>query len=631
MKLLLIHSDFIEYEVKKKALKNAEQIPKGKKKDRMEECLVVFTAVEKIDESNVEGAAQKAFDKIKEVSSKVNTRNIMLYPYAHLSPDLAKPDSAVKVMEKTEELLKKDKYNIKRAPFGWYKAFDIACKGHPLSELSSSLYPEEAAETKKKEIVSDAIIAEKKLKSYWYIMGADGKLTDVGKFDFKKHPNLKLFAFYEKEKDRCSNKEPAHISLMKKLELVDYEPASDSGNMRYYPKGRLIKKLLEEFVTDKIVDYGGVEVETPIMYDMKHPTLEKYLHKFPARQYQISSDKKNFFLRFSACFGQFLMAHDAAISYKNLPLRLYELTRYSFRREQRGELCGLRRLRAFTMPDVHAICSDWEQVKKEYQQRLELCIDIIKGIGIDLSELEMGLRITKEFYEKNKELVKSLVKKFGKPVLVEMWDERKFYFILKYEFNFVDTVQKVAALSTDQIDVENGERYDINYVDSDGKKKHPIILHCSPSGAIERVIYALMEIQAKKMAKGITARYPLWLAPTQVRLIPVSPENHLNKCKEIYKEMFSQDIRVDIDDQTESISKRVRQAEKEWIPYILVIGDKELKSNKFKIRIRGKKEPAEMPGDELVKEIKKITRDKPFKPLPLPYLISKRPKFVTMD
>ncbi|MBN2458887.1 threonine--tRNA ligase [Candidatus Woesearchaeota archaeon] len=641
MKILFIHADFIEYEARKKAIKSAEEVPKGKEKDRMEECLVAFTAVEKVDEANPCGAAKKAFEEIKKISSQVQAKNIMLYPYAHLSPDLSKPEQAVEVMKETEKLLKEAKYNVKRAPFGWYKSFNIACKGHPLSELSSSLIPdakegEEGKEgseggAKACEVVSEALKAEEKLKSYWYIMDEDGKLHDVSEFNFSKYPKLKKFAFYEKQKDRTSACEPLHIALMKKLELVDYEPASDCGNMRYYPKGRLIKKLLEEYVTDKVVAYGGVELETPVMYDMKHPTLEKYLHKFPARQYQITSDKKNFFLRFAACFGQFLIAHDAVISYKHLPLKLYELTRYSFRREQRGELCGVRRLRAFTMPDVHALCSDLEQAKEEYKIRFQLCMDVLKGCGIEPKDYEMGLRVTKEFYEQNKPLIVGLAKKLGKPILVEMWDERKFYFILKYELNYVDSVDKAAALSTDQIDVENGERYDMSFTDKDGKKKYPVVLHCSPSGAIERVIYTLLELQGEKIQKGQVPEFPLWLCPTQVRLIPVSPEKHLEKCNELAKEIFGERIRIDIDDNTESIGKRVRQAEKEWVPYILVVGDEELKADKFKARVRGKKDAVEMGKHELIKEIKEKTKEFPWKPLPLPMLLSKRPQFQTMN
>jgi threonyl-tRNA synthetase len=105
----------------------------------------------------------------------------------------------------------------------------------------------------------------------------------------------------------------------------------------------------------------------------------------------------------------------------------------------------------------------------------------------------MALRTTKDFYKDNKEFILELVKKIGKPILLEMWNDRIFYFILKFEFNFVDISNKASALSTDQIDIENGKRYDIKFIDKDGTEKHPLILHCSPSGAIERVIYALLE------------------------------------------------------------------------------------------------------------------------------------------
>ena len=220
-----------------------------------------------------------------------------------------------------------------------------------------------------KEVVSEALRAEEELRSSWYIFTPEGEAKPVEEFDFDGHENLRKFVDYEVRKIRAVEKEPPHVSLMRSLELVDYESASDPGNMRYYPKGRMIKALLEEYVTRTVLDYGGMDVETPIMYDMNHPTLSKYLHRFPARQYTIESDEDRYFLRFAACFGQFLMAHDATISYRNLPLRIYELTRYSFRREQRGELVGLRRLRAFTMPDVHAFCRDLAQAKKEFDKR----------------------------------------------------------------------------------------------------------------------------------------------------------------------------------------------------------------------------------------------------------------------
>jgi len=622
MKLLLIHSDFIEYEVKDKAIKNPEETEK--KSGKMEEALTAFTAVEKVDEKSPSKAVLQTVSEIKKTAEQLKVKNIMLYPYAHLSSDLASPKKAQEILIEIEYELKNHHFNVHRSPFGWYKAFKISCKGHPLSELSREIVPGEETESLKQ---------ERKLSSYWYILTEDGKLNDIGDYNFKGNENLKKFSFYEKEKSRAVKQEPPHVKLMQKLEIADYEPASDGGNMRFYPKGRFIKKLIEEYVTQRVVEYGGLEVETPIMYDMDHPTLSKYLQRFPARQYQIESDKRNFFLRFAACFGQFLMAHDATISYKDLPLKVYELTKYSFRREQSGELTGLRRLRAFTMPDVHAFTSDLPMAMDEFKVRFDLSLSVLNNIGIDNDDIEMALRTTKDFYEKHKNFMLDLVKKLGKPVLLEMWDERIFYFILKYEFNFVDVSEKASALSTDQIDIENGERYDIKFTDKDGKIKHPLILHCSPSGAIERVIYALLEKEAIKINKGQKPMLPIWLSPVQIRFIPVGSE-FVETCKHFIDEFDKISpfihIRADIDDREESVSKKIREAEKEWTPIIIVVGDREKESKKFSPRFR-----IDKIGDgskaysvnELHDFIAKQTQGFPQKQLPLSTYLSKRPKF----
>ncbi len=622
MKILLLHADYLKFRAIKKALKNSKKA--GKKEEKVKECLVVFTAVEKRDEKDTENSVKRLVSEIEDVSGKVKTKNIILYPYAHLSSNLASPDKAVIILNKTEKTLKKKKYTVTKAPFGWYKSFEIKVKGHPLSELSREFGPEE----KKGREETESLKKERKLKSYWHILDTKGKLYDISKFNYEKHEKLKKFAVYEKEKSRKVQQEPPHVDIMRKLELVDYEPASDSGNLRYYPKGRLIKKLIEEYVTKKVIEYGGLEVETPIMYDIEHPTLSEYLKRFPARQYQIESDKRRFFLRFAACFGQFLMAHDATLSYRNLPFRPYELTRYSFRREQSGELTGLRRLRAFTMPDVHAIVRDMKQAKEEYEKRFNLSLNVLDNIGIKKQDIEMALRTTKDFFKNNKKFIMNFVKKIGKPILLELWDERIFYFILKYEFNFVDNSDKASALSTDQIDIENGERYGINFMDKDGKKKHPLILHCSPSGAIERVMYALLEKSAYDEKKGKKPMLPLWLSPTQIRIIPVSPEKHLKYSLKISEELEKENIRVDIDDNMETIGKRIRNAEKEWIPYIIVIGDNEIKNKKLPARVRKTGKQESMSRKELVKEINEKTKEMPFDPLPLPKLLSKRPIFV---
>jgi len=621
MKILCLHSDFVEFEAKKKALKSAPDVEKAKKK--IEECLVVLTSVEKRDENDPDAIAERYVKEVKAVAKEVKADSIVIYPYVHLTSEPSSPQVAMDILKKVEKDLKKD-FKENSSPFGYYKAFTIACKGHPMAELSREFGPESKDACCGE---SEALKKEEKIKSYWHIMDVDGKLHDIDKFNFQGHENLKKFAVYEKEKVRQVDKEPAHVALMKKLEIADYEPGSDAGNMRYYPKGRLMKSLLETYITDRVVDYGGVEVETPIMYDMNHPTLSKYLQRFPARQYQIDSDKRSFFLRFAACFGQFLMAHDATISYRDLPLKLYEMTRYSFRREQSGELTGLRRLRAFTMPDCHALCADLDQAMKEFKIRYKFCHSVLKGVGLKKDDVELAVRVTKEFYEKNKEIVEGLVKEIGKPALIEMWDERIFYFMLKYELNFVDGLDKASALSTDQIDVENGERYNMQFTDKDGKKKHPLVLHCSPSGAIERNIYALLEKAAMQQNEGKTPMLPLWLAPTQVRVIPVN-EKFNKDAEKIAEEIAKENIRVDIDDRELHVGKKIRAAEIEWCSTTIVYGEKEKKSKKLNVRIRGKKDLQAMSTKQLIENIKKETEGMPFKKLSLPRELSKRPIFV---
>ncbi|RLI78691.1 threonine--tRNA ligase [Archaeoglobales archaeon] len=620
MKLLLIHADYMEYEVKKKTKLAEEYSGKG---ERIDEVLVVFTAVEKEDDEEV---VERAVNEVVNVARKVNVNKVLIYPYAHLSLNLADADKGVSLLKLFEAKLNElDEFEVHRSPFGWYKAFKISCKGHPLSELSREIKGIE-------EDVTQALKAEEKVKSYWYILKPDGELVEIENFDFSNYKKLEKFVNYEIAKKRAVDRIPPHVEYMRRLQIADYEEASDSGHLRYYPKGRLIKSLLETFVTEKCIEYGAMEVETPIMYDRNHPTLRKYLERFPARQYIIKGDKRDFFLRFAACFGQFLMSSDATITYKNLPLKMYELTRYSFRKEQRGELVGLRRLRAFTMPDMHTITKDMEQAKQEFFNQYRLSIDVLKDIGLDPEDYEVAIRITRDFYEENKNFVHSLVEVLRKPILIEMWDQRFFYFVLKFEFNFVDALDKASALSTVQIDVENAERYGIDFVDEDGSKKKPFILHCSASGAIERVMYALLEKAYFMMENGKLPMLPVWLSPTQVRIIPVS-EKFLDYALNIANQIERENIRVDVDDRDETLAKKIRDAATEWIPYIVVVGEKEMKENTLMVTIRKKSTQKEqkkvkMKIEELVDLVKQECKGKPFKRLCLPKLLSTRPTFV---
>ena len=615
MRLLQLHCNNFEYAPTKKEISLAEEIEPETKS--LENVVVTFVAVEKGDDKSV---ARKAINEIKESLQKIGCKKLLLYPYAHLSSNLASPSLALSLLKEMESLA--TDLDVSRAPFGWTKSYKLDVKGHPLAETSKSI-----TKGTTEDETSEAVKSEEKIKSYWYILSPDGTMQEFDKFNFSKYPQLEILAKYESAKKRSVDEVPPHVKLMKKLAIADYEPASDSGNMRFYPNGRLIKSLIEKYVTDKILDYGGIEVETPIMYDSHHPSLESYFNRFPARQYNIHSEGKSLILRFAACFGQFLMVKDFQLSYRNLPLKLYEMTRYSFRREQSGELVGLRRLRAFTMPDCHAFCKDMKQAIEEFKKRFDLSREVIHGVGLVDSDYEMAIRFTEDFYKENKQLIQDTVKKIGKPVLVEMWKEKFFYYILKWEFNYIDNLGKASALSTDQIDVENGKRYNIEFVDEENKPKNPIILHNSPSGAIERVIYALLEKAAKDAKEGRKPHLPLWLSPIQARLIPLQPE-FIEYCEKLSDTLTSAEIRTDIDDRNESIGKRIREAETEWIPYILVIGEKEVNAKNLNVRERVSGKVNEISIDELISDIKKQNHGKPFSKLNQSRYVSKRPQIM---
>lgn len=624
MRILLLHADFIEYQPISKEIQTAEDIP-SKSSKKIDEVIVALVAVEKDDD---EALTDEVGSELKTYGQMIKCDNLLIYPYAHLSSDLAVPSIAQSLLNSIEEKSRNLFKTVNRAPFGWTKSFSIKIKGHPLAEQSKTFQkkPEDANRSKSESTgESIALKSEEVLKSTWYVQTVEGNLVPMDEYTFEKNSSFSKLADYELSKKRTVVEVPPHVKLMKRLALADYEPSSDGGNMRYYPKGRLMKSLIETYVSSMVHEYGGIEVETPVMYDSNHPSIHSYFNRFPARQYNIQSDNKQLFLRFAACFGQFLMAKDFQISYKQLPLKLYELTRYSFRREKSGELVGLRRLRAFSMPDCHAFCKDIEQAKEEFVKRFELSLRVIEGLGISPNDdVDMVIRFTSDFYEQNKEFIKTFAARLKKPIIVEMWKEKFFYFIVKWEFNFVDSLGKAAALSTDQIDVENGERYKIEFVDSDGEKKYPIILHNSPSGAVERVIFALLEKADKNGTAGKTPALPLWLSHTQVRIIPVASK-HTEFGEKIVGELNKNNIRADIDDRELSVGKKIREAESEWIHYILVIGDKEVDGNELVVRERLSKSQYGIALDNLMKKIKQEISDKPYLPLNLPFHLSKRP------
>ncbi len=611
MRLLLIHSDYIEYEAKKKT-KMAEE--SAVLTDSQTEALTVFCAVESVDEDDPENVVMQAVAEIDKVADQVKVDNIVIYPYAHLSSDLASPELAVTVLKALETELTAEGFSVKRAPFGWYKSFKLSCKGHPLSELSKTIVPgeETAPKKEKKEVTHD-----------WFVLTPDGK-----QHDWKDYTDDSPFGCLVKKELGVAvpvGGEPAHVDLMRSKELVDYEPASDVGCLRWMPKGKLIRDLLADYVLRLVLEYGGTPVETPVMYDLGDKAIYEHAEKFGERQYRFKSNNRDMMLRFAACFGMFSIMRDMHISPNNLPMKMYELSTYSFRHEQKGEVIGLKRLRAFTMPDMHSLCTDMPEALKCFEEQLAMGWQTGRDFE---TKLVAAFRCTQDFYAQHEAWVKKIVKDADCPMLIEILSDRVHYWVAKIDLAAIDGQMRPIENPTVQIDVESSTRFNIRYHTEDGTVVHPPILHCSPTGSVERVICAILENISTQAVPAL----PTWLSPVQVRVVPVA-ERHGAFAAEVCDAINAARIRCDVDDREESVGKKVREAGMDWVPYVIVVGDEEVASKSLTVTIRKKSQPNKphkenLTTEALIAAIHKETAVMPFRPLYTPRKLSKKARYI---
>ena len=610
MRLLLIHSDYIEYEAKKKT-KIAEECTVLS--DREEEALTVFCAVESIDEEDLDGVVFQAIAEVKKTAGQVNVNKIVVYPYAHLSSDLSSPETAVTVLKALKAGLEGEGFAVKRAPFGWYKSFKLSCKGHPLSELSKTIVPGEITVKKEKaEVTHD-----------WFVMTPDGK-----QHDYKEYLNDTPFGCMVKKELGVAvpvGGDPAHVDLMRGKELVDYEPASDVGCLRWLPKGKIVRDLLADYVLRLVLDYGGSPVETPVMYDLGDKAICEHAAKFGERQYRFKSNNRDMMLRFAACFGMFSIMRDMHISPNHLPMKMYELSTYSFRHEQKGEVIGLKRLRCFTMPDMHSFCLDMPQALKCFEEQLAMGWQTGRDFE---TELVAAFRCTKAFYDEHEAWVKKIVKESNCPMLIEILSDRVHYWVAKIDLAAIDGQHRPIENPTVQIDVESSTRFDIKYHKEDGTPVYPPILHCSPTGSVERVICAILENISTQEVPSL----PTWLSPTQVRVVPVT-EKHIAFAEELVKTINAAQVRCDIDDRNETMGKKVREAGMDWVPYVIVVGDEEVASKMLTVTVRKKSQPnkpfkEQLSIVDLIAAVKKDTEGKPFRPLYTPRKLSLKARYI---
>jgi len=608
LRILQLHSNFIEYEPIKKEIATAEKCEKERK--RLEDLVVLFTCVEEGDD---EATARKAVEEVKSYLQQLKVNKVLIYPYAHLSSNLAKPTTALKVVKAMEKYANETGIETYRTPFGWCKQFSISIKGHPLAEQSKAILPSELKEEKKPEW--------KIPKPEYLVLPLDGKAEQPEKYRFKKGEE-DFRVLVEKEalkQEAAGGEEPRFVDLLKRFGF-EWEPSSDSGHMRYGPKAALMVDLVGDYAWQSVNEFNipSFSIKGTNLFNLEVPAIKEHADLFGERLYTIRTDDKEYILKYAACFQQFSMLKDWTVSYKQIPFGMFEIAD-SYRLEQSGECLLGFRLRRFYMPDYHIFCNDQKQAKEVSIRVHEKIHEKVRELGAEYVSL---YNLTKSFFEKNRDFLKELVAIEKKPVLLHFVPEGKYYWVINVEYNIIDELKRPREIATFQIDIGNAKRFGIKYVDEKGKDVYPPILHIAVLGGIERYIFTVFDTALKQKNPSL----PLWLSPIQVRVIPVS-DTFTKQAEKITDEIDKNCIRVDLDNRTLSLNKKIREAETEWINYVLVIGQKEIDSGILPVRDRSVRKIRNMRLHELIDEIKQKTKNKPFRALTLPRCLSERPKF----
>ncbi|MDD1772469.1 MAG: threonine--tRNA ligase [Methanomassiliicoccales archaeon] len=607
MRTLYIHADFMEFEVKKPT-PMAESITDQQKTGRMEEVLVAFITVEKNDQDRVEAVASQASADIIETAKKVGAERIMLYPYAHLSPDLSNAETGKRMLKEMESIVSGEGWDVHRAPFGWYKAFKISCKGHPLSELSREIAGEEKVDAPKGE-------------ERFIVLLPDG--TEIDPKDFKDGTECFQIMMGKEalKKEWPATGEVKYTRLCKKFGM-NWESMSDSGHMCFTPKGALMFDLAADYsarIVNSILPVYTVKGTN--MFALDEGPVAEHAKLFGDRLYTIKGEKRDFVLRYAACHQQFAMMRLWNISYKTLPFGAFEVAD-SYRLEQSGETMLCFRTRRMNMPDMHVMCKDIPE-SEEWFSRLD------ERIYEEAGKLDRDYEMLVNFsswnaYIQHKDMLMEIVRKHNKPALLHFYPEGiNYYWTVNIEYHILDDMKRAREIGTVQIDIGNAQRFGITYTDEEGKKQYPIILHTAVIGTIERYLYMILDTAVQMEAKGKVGTLPTWIQPEQVRFMNVT-DGHLAKAKELAMKVQSAGIRVSLDDRSETVGKKVREAKQDWVGYAVVIGDKEMESDNLVVFDRAQNKNVDMTLAQLIEKVRSEIGDMPFRPMYMPMELNRR-------
>ena len=390
-----------------------------------------------------------------------------------------------------------------------------------------------------------------------------------------------------------------HRKIGKELELFTFSEKVGQGLPMWLPKGAMLRQRLENFLQKAQLEVGYLPVITPHIGNINLYKTSGHYEKYGADSFQAIKtphEGEEFFLKPMNCPHHCEIYKTSPKSYKDLPVRYAEFGTV-YRYEQAGELHGLTRVRGFTQDDAHLFCRP-DQVLEEFKKVIDLVLYVFNALGFKDYTAQISLRDkeNKTKYigsDENWEIAEDAIRQAASEkglTTVEVTGEAAFYGP-KLDFMVKDALGRSWQLGTVQVDYNLPERFELEYTDSDNTKKRPVMIHRAPFGSMERFVAVLLEHCA--------GRLPLWLVPTQVKILPIS-DKYQEYAAQVLTALKKADIRAEIDERQEKIGKKIRDTELQKIPYMLVLGEKEMNESKVSVRKHGT-------GDEGAKTIEAFT------------------------
>ena len=513
--------------------------------------------------------------------------------------DLAKLEAEMKKIAKED--LKVERYELpKEEALKWAKENGEIYKEELINELPEgeiiSFYKQgdftdlcrgpHLPSTKKVKAVKLLSVAG----AYWRGDEKNKMLQRIYGISFEKNKDLEEYLHLLEEA-----KKRDHRKLGKELELF-FIPEEGPGVPLFLPKGMELKNALLKYWRELHREDGYYEIETPIILSRHLWETSGHWYHYKENMYTVKIDEQDFAIKPMNCPGSMLYYQSKPHSYRDFPMRVAELGRVH-RHELSGALHGLMRVRAFTQDDAHIFMLP-EQIKDEIKGVVKLIDRVYKTFGFEY-HLELSTRPedsmgTDEEWETAENGLREALEELNLPYILNEGDGA--FYGPKIDFHLKDCLGRTWQCGTIQLDMQLPQRFDISYVGQDGEKHRPVMIHRVALGSIERFIGILIEQYAGK--------FPVWLAPTQVKILPIS-DKYMDYANEVKKALFDAGVRVEMDDRAEKIGFKIREAQLQKVPYMLVVGEKEAAENQVAVRSRDKGEMGSMDLNEFVSMVVK--------------------------